>query len=189
MHNHDEFENNNYERPSKSQLKREMTALQDLGEQLLTLSKDKLKQLDLHTELYAAIEQAQSITSREAKRRHLQYIGKLMRKADTDQIKASLNTWQDGSKQQVRDMHKIESIRDQLVVNDNVLTSFLQEYPNTNVQELRAQIRAARKESQQNESINPASGQQPKRKHYRALFQTIKNICEEQSSSQETNQL
>lgn len=177
MHNHNEFENHNYDRPSKSQLKREMTALQDLGKQLIALPKDKLKQLDLHEELYTALEQAQRITSHEGKRRQLQYIGKLMRNADSEEIKNKLNNWSDGSRAQVNDMHKLESIRDQLIADDAALTSFLQEYPSTNTQELRTLLRAARKEAQQNESINPESGQQPKRKHYRALFQTIKRIC------------
>lgn len=183
MHNHDEFENHNYDRPSKSQLKREMAALQDLGEQLIALPKDKLKQLDLQEELYTALLESQRITSHEGKRRQIQYIGKLMRSADAEEIKTKLNAWLDGSKKQVNHMHKLESIRDQLMADDAVLTTFLQEYPNTNIQELRTLLRAARKEAQQNEAINPESGQQPKRKHYRAFFQTIKRICSDSNDA------
>jgi ribosome-associated protein len=84
----DEFEIDNpeYDRPSKSQRKREMTALQDMGQKLLTLKSEKLKALALPDQLIEAIALAQRLTRHEAIRRQGQYIGRLMRDLDEDTI-------------------------------------------------------------------------------------------------------
>ena len=79
-----------YDRPSKSQVKREMLALLDLGKQLVDLSPDQLKQLPLSEKLYEAIRQAQRTTSREGLRRQIHYVGKLMRDAPADAIVEAL---------------------------------------------------------------------------------------------------
>jgi len=76
------------ERPSKTQRKKEMHALQALGQQLVDLSRDQLAQVDLPEELREAIEFAHRVTSHEGRRRHLQYIGKLMRRLDASVIAA-----------------------------------------------------------------------------------------------------
>ncbi len=65
--------------PSKSQLKRDSQALQDMGAQLVDMPEGKLQKFDLPENLRDAIYEARRLKSREAKRRHLQYIGKLMR--------------------------------------------------------------------------------------------------------------
>ena len=61
--------------PSKSQLKREMHQLQDLGRRMLDLSNDQLNTLPISETLRAAIEESRRIRQNEARRRHLQYIG------------------------------------------------------------------------------------------------------------------
>jgi ribosome-associated protein len=71
-----------YRGPSKSQLKREMTALQDLGEELVELSRERLAKIDMPERLRDAILDAQRITKHEARRRQMQYIGKIMRDVD-----------------------------------------------------------------------------------------------------------
>jgi ribosome-associated protein len=83
--------------PSKSQLKREATALQDLGAQLVKLTSAQLKQVPLPEELQAAVRAAQAMPQRGAHKRQLQYIGKLMRRLDeleTAAIRATLTTMQ-----------------------------------------------------------------------------------------------
>ena len=62
----DGYDENGYDRPSKSQVKREMHALLDLGKQLIELSPERLKQLPLAERLYEAIRMAQRTTGREA---------------------------------------------------------------------------------------------------------------------------
>jgi len=68
--------------PSKSQRKRDATALQDLGEQLVKLTPTQLSRVPLPDELRAAVRLARSITQRGGHKRQLQYIGKLMRQLD-----------------------------------------------------------------------------------------------------------
>lgn len=169
-----EFDENGYDRPSKSQIKREMHALLDLGKQLIELSDDRLKQLPLAERLYEAIRLAQRTNSREGKRRQTHFVGKLMRDAPADEIRAQLDVWQNGSREETAAMHRLESLRDKLLTDDDALTELLNAHPGTEVQALRATIRAARKEAQGNAALQP--GQEPQRKHYRALFQALKAL-------------
>jgi ribosome-associated protein len=78
------------ERPSKTQLKRQMHELQRLGEQLASLAPAQLARIDLPEALREQIELARRITAREALRRQLQYVGRLMRQADADAIRTAL---------------------------------------------------------------------------------------------------
>ena len=97
MHDHD-FDAKPYdpeapEPPSKSQRKREATALQDLGELLVKLTPAQLRQVPLPEELLAAVRTAQAIPQRGARKRQLQLIGKLMRRLDDPEpIRAALTT-------------------------------------------------------------------------------------------------
>ena len=165
-----------YSGPSKSQLKREMTALQKLGQRLVGLSRDKLAQLPLAERLHEAILEAQRITAHEGKRRQMQYIGKLMRDADAEAIAAQLNEWDNGSREHAAHFHELEHWRDRLLQGDTELTAFIARYPATDAQHLRSLIRAARKEASANTQLN--EGQAPQRKHFRALFQEIKNLLQ-----------
>lgn len=165
-----------YDRPSKSQVKREMLALTDLGRQLVDLPPHRLRALGLGEPLLEAILLAQRTTSREGRRRQIHYVGKLMRSADIDPeaIRRQLDTWAHGSREEARAQHRLEALRDLLLRDDQALTELLATYEVPDVQQLRATIRAARKEARHNESLTP--GHEPQRKHYRALFQTLKNL-------------
>src|SRR3546814_19878095 len=90
-----------YDRPSKSQVKREMLALLDLGKQLVDLSSDQLKQLPLSEKLYDAVRLAQRTTSRDGLRRQIHFVGKLMRDADADAIHTQLDIWENGDRTSV----------------------------------------------------------------------------------------
>src|SRR3546814_8610757 len=108
-----------YDGPSKSQVKREMLALQDLGKQLIELSPDQLKQLPLAEKLYEAIRLAQRTTSREGRRRQVHYVGKLMRDADAETIRTQLDVWKNGSREQTRAMHRLETDRKSTRLNSS----------------------------------------------------------------------
>ena len=162
------------DRPSKSQIKRDLHALHDLGKELVELSPDRLKKLPLSDTLLEAIRDAQRTTSREGRRRQIHYVGKLMRSADAPAIRQQLDVWRHGSREDTRAMHRLETLRDILIKDDSALTGFLEEYPDSDVQQLRALIRAARKEVQHNATLEP--GREPQRKHYRALYQALKQI-------------
>lgn len=168
------------DRPSKSQIKREMHALLDLGKRLIDQPVDRLKQLPLSERLYESIVLAQRTTSREGRRRQTHFVGKLMREADAATIEAQLETWANGSREETALMHRMEQWRDRLLADDEALTQFLSKFPATDVQALRAQIRAARKEAQVNATLT--EGSEPRRKQYRALFQSIKTLIANQDA-------
>jgi len=152
-----------YERPSKSQRKRDMTALQDLGESLLRLTNAELARIDLPEELRQAITGSARITSHEARRRHLQYIGKLMRQVDPQPLRAAIDDATGESKQAVALMHRCERLRDTLLADDGALEAVLAELPGADVQQLRSTIRAARREH--------AEGRPPR--HVRQLYRWL----------------
>lgn len=134
------------ERPSKSQRKREMHARQDLGAKLVELGPEALRRMALPEGLREAIEEARRIRSHEARRRQLQYIGRLMRDADFAAIESAYEHERGGSRAAVSLMHRCERLREQLIEDDAALDAFLQESPGIDVQWLRAKVRAARQE-------------------------------------------
>lgn len=170
----DGYYENGYDRPSKSQVKREMHALLDLGKQLIALSPERLKQLPLEERLYEAIRMAQRTTGREGLRRQVHFVGKLMRDAPADDIRRQLDIWENGSREETAAMHRLEALRDRLLDDDDALTRLLNNNPQADVQQLRTLIRAARKEKLANASL--LQGQEPQKKHYRALFQALKTL-------------
>jgi len=163
-----------YSGPSKSQVKRDMQGLLDLGRELIALAPAQLDQLPLDETLRDAIALAQRIHSHEGRRRQTHYVGKLMRHADAQALRAQLDLWANGSRAQARAMQRLEVLRDRLLDSDDALTELLDTFPGLDIQALRAQIRAARKEAHDNTAL--PEGREPMRKHYRALFQTLKTL-------------
>lgn len=166
------------ERPSKSQVKRDMLALLALGKRLVETPTDRLKRLNLDEKLLEAILLAQRTNSREGRRRQVHYVGKLMRDAPAQAIEQQLDAWDKGSAATTAMMHRIERDRDRLIASDEILTDWLARHPQVDIQAIRSLIRAARQEQTRNEGLNP--GQMPQRKHYRALFQAIKEAYAQQ---------
>lgn len=138
------------ERPSKTQRKREMAALQTLGARLVALTADQLGRLGLPERLHEAVRDAQRISAHEGRRRQLQFIGKLMRQVDPAPIERALDELGGDSRAQVALMHRCERWRDRLLDDDDALTELLAELladqPGIDAQALRAMIRAARRE-------------------------------------------
>ncbi len=174
-----------YDRPSKSQLKREMHALQELGEALIALPKDALKRMPMNEDLDSAVREARRITDHEGKRRQLQYVGRVMRSLSDEEVAAlrtALDTHRGVNKAETARLHWIERAREQLLADDAALTDFIREHPGVDPQEGRTLIRNARKERQQ---------QKPPR-YYRELFQWIKNAAgvedEEDEDIDESNE-
>ncbi|WP_333608871.1 ribosome biogenesis factor YjgA [Arsukibacterium sp.] len=152
---------------SKSQVKREMLALQALGEELLALSPAARQKLPLDEELMDALELADKLAKkREALRRHIQFIGRLMRDRDIEPIEQALAVIRNTNQAATRQFHKVETWRDRLIKDSEAVTDFIAEYPDIDVQQLRQLIRNAKKEQEK---------QQPP-KYYRELFQLIKPL-------------
>lgn len=101
-------------KPSKSELKRRYTALQELGEKLVGLSSSQLDSLPLETELRAAIDQAARIRSHSALRRQRQLIGKLMRDANAAAIEEAFTALGGQERQAKRIFRQAEQWRDRI---------------------------------------------------------------------------
>jgi len=134
------------QRPSKTQLKRHMHELQRLGERLAGLPPAQLQRIELPELLREQIAQARRISGRESQRRHLQYIGRLMRAADVEAIRARLAVVTGEAEAVVGLMHRCELLREQLLSDDQALAQFLARHRDVDSQWLHAKIRAARRE-------------------------------------------
>ena len=151
---------------SKTKKKQQMQELQDLGEELAELSGDWLKKIDIPEHLRDALQQAQRMNSHGAKRRQLQYVGKVMRDIDPEPIRAALATIRGESAAEVARMHRLERLRTRLMEDEKTLTDIANAFPGVDLQHLRALRRSALKEQE---------GQKPPRS-YRAIFQTLKAL-------------
>lgn len=139
------------ERPSKSRRKREMHRLQALGERLVELTPEQLAEISPGTELLEALAEMGRIRGREARRRQLQYIGRLMRHQDGDAIAAALERLKAGGIEQTRRLHQLEHWRDRLIEQgDEALGEFIAAQPGADRQQIRQLVRSARKERERN---------------------------------------
>ncbi|MCA0214161.1 MAG: DUF615 domain-containing protein [Proteobacteria bacterium] len=166
---------------SRTDLKRESTALQKLGEALLTLRADLLERLALPEKLTDALAEARRITNFEGKRRQMQYVGKLMRgldEATLDAVRAALDEQQRGSAQTTLALHQAEQWRDRLIADDDAIGEWLTLYPGTDSQQLRALARQARKDAQPDKT-SISQGLAPRRgRAYREIFQLVREQME-----------
>ncbi|KPJ87687.1 MAG: hypothetical protein AMJ53_17770 [Gammaproteobacteria bacterium SG8_11] len=136
---------------SKSQLKRESHSRQSLGEELVKLNKEQLRTFNLPEDLQQAVELAQSIKQHGAKKRQLQYIGKLMRNIDIEPIKQGLDDLKGISAQAIATQHNIEQWRQRLIDGgDEALHALLEEHPGIDRQRIRQLLRNVQKETQNN---------------------------------------
>lgn len=136
--------------PSKSQRKREMLALQDLGAALVDLGEGQLARLDLPEELRAAIDEARRIRQRGARKRQLQYIGRLMRAVDAEPIRAALAGIHQRDREAVQRHHQAECWRERLLAEgDRALGHLGAEIADLDRQRVRQWVRAAQAESRE----------------------------------------
>lgn len=170
MNIHTESENDpqeyDEEVKSKTQVKKEMLSLQELGASISRLTREQQAKIPLAEKLRDLIEQAPTIKGNSAKKRHMQYIGKLIRGEDFEAISQAYDAVVQQSHQAVQQHHTIEKWRDELIKGDNnSLERYIDSFPHTDRQQLRQLIRAAQKELQQ--AKPPA--------HARKLFRFIRD--------------
>jgi ribosome-associated protein len=154
--------------PSRTQLKKRMTALQELGAELVSLAPAQLDELALPEALHEAVLAAKRITRFEARRRQLQYIGRLMREVDPEPIRAGLARWNASAVEDTARLHRIERWRERLLGDDLALAEFVSAHRGSDTARLRALVRNARRELALN---------QPPR-NYRALFRLLRETVE-----------
>lgn len=133
---------------SKSQLKREMHALQELGKRMMDLGDEQLSSLPMSETLKAALVESRRIRQHEARRRHLQYVGKVIRnEADPETLRRAVEAFDAGSEEHTRRHHLAERWRDRLIEEGNpAVSGFVAQCPDTDVQHLRNLLRNARKD-------------------------------------------
>jgi len=167
----DDFDEPQYDRPSKSELKRRVEALQKAGESLIDLPDAKLAKMPLPDELRRAIQEAAKIRNKHAAfKRQRQYIGRLMREVDAEPILEALNDLENTHLAETTRFHEIEYWRDALLAptGQEALTELIATYPGADVQQLRNQIGKARRE------IKSGRG----RRAQRELFAMLRGLLE-----------
>jgi ribosome-associated protein len=156
------------EGPSKSQLKREMHALRELGERIATMPKGQRDALPLTEPLRRAMAEFDRIRSREARRRHLSFVGKLLRTEDTAPLLEALERLDGASAAASRELHVLEAWRDAILAGDDAVTELLDLRPTLERPQLRQLVRAARREAQ-------AGGDE--RRRFRELFRFLREAA------------
>jgi ribosome-associated protein len=160
--------------PSKTELKRESTELQSLGEALLTLRADLLASLNLPEKLLDAVADVKRINAHEGRRRQMQFIGKLMRSIDPEPIRAALVEQHSGSARETMNLHLTEQWREQLVASDDAFERWMAQHAGTDTQQLRSLIRQARKDA-----VPEKPGAAPRHgKAYRDIFQLVRETLQ-----------
>jgi len=168
MQDHDDSDEYLVERPNKSQLKREMQELQELGVELVKLPAEKLAELDLPEKLVDAIELARRITSHGAQKRQRQYIGGLLAKLDdVTAIREFLERMRGADKVSKARFQENERWRERLInEGDTALAEFLERHPEADRQHLRRLARDA--------AMEAAAGRPPR--NYRELFRYLQSL-------------
>ncbi len=160
---------------SKSEKKREVTALQKLGEKLINLSEEQIKNIEMDEELSEAILFGKTIKKKEALRRHKQFIGSIMRSVDIEPVKKALDQIEFGIQVKNDEFKKTESYRDSLIQGDSkILEEILNEYPDGDRQHIRQLVRNAINEKKKNKP--PKSS--------RVLFRYLKELITDKKEQQ-----
>jgi ribosome-associated protein len=156
---------------SKSQVKKEMLALQTLGEKLAELTADQIMKIDMPLELRDALLFTRTINKGEARRRQLQYVGVLMREADPEPIRKALDAIGRGQTLDAKQFKELERWRDKLVEgSDGLMEEIVSQFPGADRQTLRQLVLNARKEREVNKPPKAS----------RALFRFLKALSNQQ---------
>lgn len=163
--------------PSKSQLKREDEALLALGTALLDLPESQLDSIPMSDRLRAAFADYRRFPTMEARRRQMQFIGKLLRSEDADPLQHALDAHQRLRDHDTRTLHDAEQWRDRILAGDDGWQAWLAVYPAGDTRALRGLITNARREMEQAEDVARQRGQAPRKgKLYRELFQKLRAV-------------
>jgi ribosome-associated protein len=160
---------------SKSQLKREMHDLQGLGKQLMTLGQEQLNRLPMSEALRAALIESDRIRQHEARRRHLQYVGKVIRQEEhLDDLATAVAAFDTGSAEHTRRQHLAERWRDRLIEEGDPVVAELIDYaPAMDVQHLRNLTRNARRDAKTGKNTG----------HARKLFRFLREHIDAQEGA------
>jgi len=138
------------ERPNKTQLKRDMKVLHDLGRELVELAPSKFNEVSLSERMYDAVFAAKKL-KKSALQRQLRYISGIMSEEDIETIQIQLKQLALPHQQDVEAFHEIEEWRDKLIAGDNnLMNELIEQFASADRQHLRQLVRNASKEAQLN---------------------------------------
>ena len=164
-------------RPSKTKQKEVMHELRDLGAELVELSVGQLKRINLPENIFDAVRECQKITAHGARRRQIQYLGKLMRSVDDEPIRAGLALLRGESSAETARLHRLERLRVRLLEDEAVLAEIAAQWPGVDLQHLRTLRRNALKEKENNKPP----------KNFRAIFQILQELDQKGAPAVEEN--
>ena len=154
---------------SKTRRKREARNLQDVGAALVALSQEQLGRLALPERLLDAVIACKTITKHEARRRQIQYIGRLMRDVDSAPIAEQLRAIESPSKRDTALLHLAEKWREDFLADDEAIARFSREFPEADQDHLRNLVRGAQEEKR--------ASKPPKK--YRELFHAVNDLIQD----------
>ena len=157
---------------SKSERKRQMTRLQDLGAALVKLSPEQLARIEMPESLREAILDCRRFTKHEAVRRQMQYIGRIMRDLDAGPIADQLSQMLAPSKAQTAVFHRAEHWRTQILAEPDAVARFVREFPEADPHRLRELAEDAREEKRTSKPL----------RSYRELFHVLNALLQDHAS-------
>ncbi|MGB5733228.1 MAG: ribosome biogenesis factor YjgA [Thiohalocapsa sp.] len=164
----DEADAELYDGPSKSQVKRDLHALQTLAEQLVSLPRSELERLELGEATWIAIDETARIKDRRALRRHFKRIANCLARENTEPLQDLLAARDERAREASTRHHQLERWRARLIdEGDAALTEFLDEHPAADRQQLRTLVRAAQRDSERGRPDAP-----------RKLFRLLREVVE-----------
>lgn len=164
-------------RPSKTKQKEAMHELRDLGAELVELSVGQLKRINVPENIFDAVRECQKITAHGARRRQIQYLGKLMRGVDDEPIRAGLAMLRGESSAETARLHRLERFRTRLLEDEAVLAEIAALWPAVDLQHLRTLRRNALKEKENNKPP----------KNFRAIFQILQELDQQATPTPQEN--
>lgn len=177
---HDSDDDHGFEGPSKSQLKREMEDLQNLGVALLDLPMSQFEALDLDERMRDALEQLRRLHGQHgARKRQAQYVGKLMRNADVEPLRRAIAERNAVLVSEVRALKAVEQWRERLLTEANALQAWVQQHPHCDTPEFRSVVAQARREYAAKIAGNASTP-----RHTRELFKLLRDAMGVSAESQ-----
>tara|TARA_B110001454_G_C12497262_1_gene341144 strand:+ start:169 stop:660 length:492 start_codon:yes stop_codon:yes gene_type:complete len=148
---------------SKTELKKDSKKIQEFGRRISELTINNIEAFKFPSNIYEATIDLKNIKSNSAKKRQVQYLGKLLREIDLTDAFLIMKQLKVSSQKEIQRNHIIEDWRDKLLSNNDSITQFVDEYPKIDRQSLRQTISNAQKDNK-----SP--------KYSRQLFKLIKDI-------------
>ena len=158
--------NNPQEEISKTQLKKQSKDITSFGQAITLLNQNQLEQLNLPSDINNAIEDYKKIKSLSAKKRQLLFIGRLLRSTDLHEAFIHYEAIKNHSQLANQQFHLVEQWRDKLIQSPDAITEFINQFPKTDVQQLRSLIKNSINEIEKNKPL----------KSSRSLFKIIQSI-------------